>query len=252
MFTALADPKKPARIGPVLLGPQPVKILTSIMASAISDLIETALDYQKQPADILEWRADFFGAPEINNFIAAALELKQRIEKPVLFTLRTKAEGGLFPEEGNYLELVRYVAQSGLVDAIDLELKRGATKDDAALAHAANTTVVMSYHNFSQTPPIKELVDICLEMDALHADILKIAVMPQKPEDVLALLEATCIVRRCTQKPVISMSMGRWGALSRVAGPLFGSCATFASIDKVSAPGQFSIASAKKLMQELF
>ena len=110
----------------------------------------------------------------------------------------------------------------------------------------------MSYHNFSQTPPIKELVDICLEMDALHADILKIAVMPQKPEDVLALLEATCIVRRCTQKPVISMSMGRWGALSRVAGTLFGSCATFASIDKVSAPGQFSIASAKKLMQELF
>ena len=86
MFTALADPKKPARIGPILLGPQPVKILTSIMASAISDLIETALDYQKQPADILEWRADFFGAPEINSFIAAALELKQRIEKPVLFT----------------------------------------------------------------------------------------------------------------------------------------------------------------------
>ena len=252
MFTALADPKNPARIRNVLLGSQPVKIITSIMAATISDLIETALDYQKQPIDILEWRADFFSSPDVNSFIAAALELKQRIEKPVLFTLRTKAEGGLYPENEDYLELVRGAAQSGLVDAVDMELQRGIKAKDVALARAAGTCVIVSYHNFHETPSVKELVDLCLAMDALDADVLKIAVMPQKPEDVLALLEATCLVRRRTQKPVISMSMGSWGALSRISGTLFGSSATFASIDKASAPGQFPIEAARRLMQELF
>ena len=109
----------------------------------------------------------------------------------------------------------------------------------------------MSYHNFEATPPKAEMNDLFETMNALGADVLKVAVMPRTPEDVLALLSATCTARRNTGKPVISMSMGGWGAVSRVTGTLFGSSATFASVERASAPGQFGVETARRLMNEL-
>ena len=123
-FWPLPDPVHPARIGDVLIGPRPVKILASIMAPGTSDLIETAYDYQRlegdRSIDILEWRADFFESPGLNAFLAAALELRQCTEKPVVWTLRTRAEGGLAPDDESYREQVLGMAASGLVDAVDM------------------------------------------------------------------------------------------------------------------------------------
>ena len=42
-----------------------------------------------------------------------------------------------------------------------------------------------------------------------------------------------------TEKPVIAMSMGNLGSMSRIAGENFGSSVTFATVGKASAPGQF-------------
>ena len=254
-FTPLSDPAASARIGDVLLGPQPVKIIASIMAANTSDLIETALDYQRlagdKSIDILEWRADFFEARSLTGFLGAALELRQAIEKPVIWTLRSKAEGGHANADAGYLELVAGMAASGLVDAVDMELKRGITAEDVKAAQETGTRVIMSYHNFEATPPEAEMNDLFETMNALGADVLKVAVMPRTPEDVLALLSATCAARRSTGKPVISISMGGWGAVSRVTGTLFGSSATFASVERASAPGQFGVETARRLMNEL-
>ena len=41
--------------------------------------------------------------------------------------------------------------------------------------------------------------------------------------------------------PIISMSMGSLGAISRMTGELFGSAVTFASLSKSSAPGQLTL-----------
>lgn len=255
LFSPLPDPVHPARIGDVLIGPQPVKILASIMAPGTSDLIETACDYQRlegdRSIDILEWRADFFESPGLNAFLAAALELRQCTEKPVVWTLRTRAEGGLAPDDESYREQVLGMAASGLVDAVDMELARGITAEDVALARQAQTRVILSYHNFEKTPSQEAMLEMLLAMDALGADVLKIAVMPRTPEDVLSLLSATCAARRRTGKPVISMSMGAWGALSRVSGAIFGSSAAFASVVHASAPGQFEVSRARTLMREL-
>lgn len=254
-FTPLSDPVLPARIGDVLLGPQPVKILASIMAATTSDLVEAATDYQRRAddkaIDILEWRADFFEARSLNGFLAAALELRQAVEKPVLWTLRSEAEGGHAPADASYLELVRGMAACGLVDAIDMELERGIAAEDVKAAQQAGTRVILSYHNFEATPSQTEMDALFDAMNALGGDVLKIAVMPRTPEDVLALLAATCAARRRTGRPVISMSMGRWGALSRVTGTLFGSSATFACVEHASAPGQFDVEAARRLMNEL-
>ena len=75
-------------------------------------------------------------------------------------------------------------------------------------------------------------------MDACGADILKMAVMPETERDLCPLLEATLCVSRECNKPVVTMSMGKTGVLSRLWGEFTGSCMTFAAGRKASAPGQ--------------
>ena len=74
----------------------------------------------------------------------------------------------------------------------------------------------------------------------MGADILKIAVMAHSPEDALKLMSATAKVRRLySNKPMLTMAMGKWGVLTRITGEGFGSDLTFASVGgKASAPGQ--------------
>ena len=41
--------------------------------------------------------------------------------------------------------------------------------------------------------------------------------------------------------PAITMSMGKDGVISRLCGEVFGSCVTFGSHEKASAPGQMQM-----------
>ena len=84
----------------------------------------------------------------------------------------------------------------------------------------------------------EELVSRAQEMGA---DVAKIAVMPQSREDVMTLMEATMEADHSLDIPVVTMSMGRLGVLSRLAGTLTGSAMTFASVGEASAPGQIPI-----------
>ena len=79
-------------------------------------------------------------------------------------------------------------------------------------------------------------------MASMGADIAKIAVMPRSAVDVAALLAATAVCAESSRVPLITMSMGPLGAVSRLSGQVFGSCATFATLgDAGSAPGQMPL-----------
>ena len=80
------------------------------------------------------------------------------------------------------------------------------------------------------------------------ADICKIAVMPQSPQDVLTLLQATYDVSQIIDRPVITMSMGKTGVVSRLAGSTFGSAVTFGAAQKTSAPGQIDANELRKIL----
>ena len=87
--------------------------------------------------------------------------------------------------------------------------------------------------------------------DELGADILKIAVMPQSRADVLSLLAATEEASRRAHQPVVTMSMGPLGVVSRVCGQSFGSAATFGSAKSASAPGQMDVSSLDCVLRAL-
>lgn len=76
----------------------------------------------------------------------------------------------------------------------------------------------MSYHNFQMTPDAATLDKKFATAAQLGADVAKVAVMPQSDRDVLELLAATSRARETLDLPLISMSMGGIGSISRIMG----------------------------------
>ena len=65
--------------------------------------------------------------------------------------------------------------------------------------------------------------------------------MPENSADVLALLRVTEMVKKLSGRPLVTMSMGRLGLVSRLSGEVFGSAITFGTVGEASAPGQISL-----------
>jgi hypothetical protein len=83
----------------------------------------------------------------------------------------------------------------------------------------------------------------------MGCDILKVAVMHHDTRDVITLLSATQrMYADYAHKPLVTMSMGRLGVVSRLCGQGFGSAITFGLVDKASAPGQIP---AEKLLRRV-
>jgi len=206
-------------------------------------LLNSIASLKEIPYDFVEWRADHFeGLMEPEKRLEAMRLLRDRLSVPLLFTIRTRAEGG----EANisaedYTKLNLSAIESGLMDLVDVELSMGedAMRTIVTAAHKAGVKVVASRHNFQATPEKSVIVESLCQMQKLGADIAKFAVMPQCERDVLTLLDATLEMKEHhADTPIITMSMGSLGAVSRVSGSLFGSCVTFGTVTNASAPGQ--------------
>jgi len=66
--------------------------------------------------------------------------------------------------------------------------------------------------------------------------------MPESAEDVLTLLSATNeMFKKYADRPIVTMSMGPLGVISRMSGEIFGSSMTFGAVGQVSAPGQIPV-----------
>lgn len=228
----------------VRLGEGRPKICVPLVAADWEGLKAALLPLFGTPFDLIEWRADHYRAVRDPVALRDALAtLREAIgDAPLLFTLRTKGEGGeaeISPEA--YVELLLSAIESGLVDLVDAELSQGeaAFRAVAEAAHRVGVKVIGSRHDFSSTPGKEAIMDTLRRTQALGADVVKFAVTPRNGRDVLTLLDATLsMLEEGSPTPVITMSMGRLGAVSRVCGQVFGSCLTFGTAGKASAPGQ--------------
>ena len=116
-----------------------------------------------------------------------------------------------------------------------------------------NKKVIISHHEFNETPNIDILENIFIEMFSLKADAVKIAVMPLNAEDVLKIFELTYRVKsKYPNIPLITISMGKLGVISRIAGGVFGSSLTFGTVRKESAPGQIEVEKLEKIMNVIY
>ncbi|MDO8418657.1 MAG: type I 3-dehydroquinate dehydratase [Rubrivivax sp.] len=217
-------------------------------------LAEVAAVLPKAP-DLLEWRVDFFAAlGDAQAVIDTARAIRAACgDTPVLFTRRSTREGGqpITVTEANVVRVHEAVCDTRYVDMVDWEM----SSDSAAFARIRSATqanglpLVASYHNFQATPDAAWLAAKFAEAERLGAEVAKVAVMPQGPQDVLTLLAATHAASQTVAIPLISMSMGAYGSLSRMVGWAFGSTVTFAVGRGSSAPGQVPIEDLRAVLE---
>lgn len=230
------------------------RICVSLVGKTRSDIQTAAQELSHIDADVIEWRVDHFQDVEDLVSVKQALHDIRGVlpDVPLLFTFRSKEEGGERAiSKDAYFLLNATMVSTGLVDMIDVELFSDEVQIPALLAHAhqSGVKVIMSNHDFHQTPAKEEIISRLRRMQELGADLPKIAVMPQSPLDVLTLLEATWVMKQeYATQPLITMSMGGPGVISRLAGQVFGSAMTFGAARQASAPGQIDVAKLRSIL----
>ena len=246
---------KTVRIKNITIGEGRPKICVPIVSPIKEKIIQQASLLASHTADLVEWRADWYqDVDDIEKTLDTLREVSYALEDiPLLFTFRTKKEGGKRELSADlYEKLNLAVIASGNADLIDVELFTGdaIVKNLVKTAHANNVKVIASSHDFEKTPPQEEIISRLRTMQNLGADLPKIAVMPNSKQDVLTLLSATLEMNEhYADRPIITMSMSGTGLISRLAGECFGSALTFGAVGRVSAPGQIQSSDLKQVLE---
>lgn len=222
-----------------------MKLIVSVMPRSLEEA--QALDATRYlDADIIEWRADYLPKEAILQVAPAIFE--KFAGRELVFTLRTRSEGGeidLSPEE--YIHLIKEVAQFYQPDYIDFEYY---SYKDVFEEMLDFPNLVLSYHNFQETP--ENMIEILSELTILNPKLVKVAVMAHTEQDVLDLMNYTRGFKTLNpEQEYVTISMGKVGKVSRITADVTGSSWSFASLDEVSAPGQISLASMKKIREIL-
>ena len=222
-----------------------MKLVVSIMPRNIEEV--QAIDVTRyEDADIIEWRADFLAKEAILQVAPAVFE--KFAGRELLFTLRTRSEGGeidLSSEE--YVQIIKDVTQLYQPDYLDFEYYTHKDVFDQMLDFP---NLVLSYHNFQETPD--NMMEILSELTSLTPKVVKVSVMAHTEQDVLDLMNYTRGFKTLNpEQDYVTISMGKIGKVSRITSDVTGSSWSFASLDEASAPGQISLSSMKKIREIL-
>ncbi|MBO0453981.1 type I 3-dehydroquinate dehydratase [Candidatus Enterococcus murrayae] len=247
---------KTVTVDQITIGEGLPKIIVPMVGQTKEELVSEAKAIHALDCDLVEWRIDFFEHVQDSQSVAElSHNLKAILEKPLLITFRTKKEGGVCElSDCEYFNLYKAIIVEGSLDLLDVELFMAEDKvaEVIDLAHKNNIKIIMCNHDFDKTPEKNEIITRLRTMQNKGADICKIAVMPKSSADVLTLLEATHeMYEYYADVPLITMSMGALGMVSRISGQVFGSAATFGSAGTASAPGQVPVAELRKMLTTL-
>ena len=246
------QPQKTLLVRNKVLGGDVPWICLPLVAEDQTTLLQQAQDVLDYNPDALEWRVDKFqSVRDIEGVLASLDALRQLIgDTPLIFTCRIIDEGG-FQEisADDRRSLNEAVIGSAKADFVDAEISNGETVITVLkkACSVSGTKLILSYHNFDETPEEGFIVQKLRQAAEMGADVAKAAFMPKDYGDVLTLLNATYTARtEYLEIPIITMSMGGEGGISRIAGGLFGSDLTFAIGQASSAPGQIHIGDIRK------
>ena len=237
------------------IGDLPVKTIVPITAKTAEQAIAQAQVIASNPnADVAEFRIDLLEfSADTQKVIALGQQLNQILkEKPLIATIRTHNEGGkMTVSDQDYEKIYSDYLKKPFMQLLDIEMFRdvGSVTKLIKLAHNKNVLVIMSNHDFAKTPEQQDIENRLLKQDQMGADILKIAVMPKSKQDVFTLMNATLAVSQKSQKPLLTMSMGQLGTISRVATANMGGSLSFGMIGEASAPGQIDVTQLKQLLK---
>ena len=238
---------KLALVAPALIVP-----LTGTTAAM---LVEEAVAAEAGGANMLEWRIDFMlDAHEQLSFEPLAHEAVRPIleatSAALLLTIRTAGQGGeARVSEGRYRLLLAelldvLVHLDAPMDRIVLDLEHWLDSAPALAAQAQDLgiTVIISHHDWVETPDSEVMQLMFEEMLEQPGVVAKLAVTASSDADVQRLLDVCQGVAKQSGRALIAIAMGDSGRRSRFEGWKYGSVATFATVGAASAPGQPTVA----------
>jgi 3-dehydroquinate dehydratase type I len=218
-------------------------ICVSIIESEADTMVKEA---NNAPTDIVELRLDALSG------FSDPSSLK-KIKKKKIVACMPSWEGGSF--SGSEEDRLRILSSTLLfVDYVTIELRTEKRLLDALLGEAnkAKVKIIISYHDFVSTPEKEKIISILNDEKSAGADIAKVAFMAKDESDVLRLMQALVEKRDdpAFKLPIIAVSMGEAGKISRVVAPLLGAYLTYAapSKGKESAPGQLTFDEVNRIL----
>eukprot|EP00924_Labyrinthula_sp_SR-Ha-C_P013510 snap_masked-scaffold_5-processed-gene-5.28-mRNA-1 protein AED:0.02 eAED:0.07 QI:0/-1/0/1/-1/1/1/0/239 len=167
-----------------------------------------------------------------------------------IFTVRDlkRAETGFSIERLHLLHL----GANNQASYVDLEYEAPKKYKEQVLqaAKESGCEVIVSYHNYEETPSTEELKELIDECYKFGGSIAKVATKALSKKDSSRLLS---LYSEYEPGKVIILGMGEFGKISRVASIYLGSLLTFVAEDKTSltAPGQLSIDGFIKITKEM-
>ena len=219
------------------------KICVSVMVERPGQVLETMTRARDMGANLLEWRLDVTREPEVENVL-------QQAPLPVIATVRPSEHGGHF--DGSKEEQLRLLlrAAAGGSSYVDWEFRREEDLPDELVS--MRERVILSYHNFQETPPENILKSLFSEMAAIRAGTVKVVTLAQEMEDNISLLNLIGQGRKQGLE-VVAFCLGSLGRISRVACLLVGGAFTYAALERgaEAAPGQFTLPEMKQLLEML-
>ena len=191
-------------------------------------------------SDYAEIRFDFLNP----NLVPEALHLIRKDLGRCVSTLRPIREGGKFSgNEKNRISIIKLIAE---YDPFLLDIEYNTLKKNRNLQRYlknTDTSLLVSWHNFKQTPTVPVLKKKLLEMKKFSNNI-KIVTMARSVNDGSRILS---LYNNNKNVKLIAFSMGNFGKMSRLLCMFLGSPYTYVSLGKPIAPGQFSLDEIKSI-----
>ncbi|PLX31711.1 MAG: hypothetical protein C0604_06615, partial [Clostridiales bacterium] len=133
------------------------KICGSINGHTIKEVETQFSDAQKNGIDMLEWRIDFMASTNAE-FMAKKEEIRDCIKifeecgKPIILTLRSASEGGLFHgDTAGYFKILKEMVGSFEFCMVDIEyarwIERGNIRADILPFNGSG--IIVSHHDFN-------------------------------------------------------------------------------------------------------
>ena len=191
-------------------------------------------------SDYAEIRFDFLNP----NSVPEALHLIRKDLRKCVCTLRPIREGGKFSSsEKNRTSITKLIAE---YDPFLLDIEYETLRKNKSLQRYlknTNTSTLVSWHNFKQTPTISILKKKLLEMKKFSNNV-KIVTMAKSINDGSRVLS---LYNNSKNVKLIAFSMGNLGKMSRLLCLLLGSPYTYVSLGRPIAQGQFSLDEVKSI-----
>ena len=201
--------------------------------------LKQTLTIALKKSDYAEIRFDFLNP----NLIPETLHLVKKDLRKCVGTLRPISEGGNFlGSEKNRISILKLIAE---YNPFLLDIEFNALRKNKNLSRYIKNTgtkILVSWHDFKQTPDISVLKKKLLQMKKFSNNV-KVVTMAKSTNDASRVLSLYSNV----DVKLIAFSMGNYGRISRLLCLLLGSPYTYVSLGKAIAEGQFSVDEVKSI-----